>query len=81
MKFYGEIMVGLKNADIHLHYANNRGRGDSNVTITIVKKGTSRLTRTAQYSADSIIRRFRTSGWRGIVNISSAMIAEFGGMV
>jgi hypothetical protein len=25
MKFYGEIMVGLKNADIHLHYANNRG--------------------------------------------------------
>ena len=79
MKFFAEKNITLVNADIHLHYANNRGRGDNNVTVTIVKKGTERPMYTRQYADGDIIRQYRTSGWAGNVNIPQAIIDDHGG--
>ena len=74
MKFFSRKVIECKKADIHLHYANNKGRGGDNVTVTIVEPGTERLSRSGNYK--NYIRQYRTSGWKGIVNID---VEEFGG--
>ena len=72
MKFYCEKIINLRDADIHLHYANNFGRGSDNVTVTIVEPGELRSARTHQYS--SFYEQYRTCGWRGIVSIPNYII-------
>jgi len=79
MKFYSKKIIRLKNADMHLHYANNRGRGSDNVTVTIVKTGTKRPEYTRQY--ENFIGQFRVSGWRGNVNIPDENLREHGGVL
>lgn len=78
MKLFSKKIVYLRDCDIHIHYANNRGRGRDNVTLTFVTKGTPRRA-TTQY--DECIYQYRVSGWRGNVNIPSADITKFGGYV
>jgi len=80
MKFYSKKIIHLQNADCHLHYANNRGRGSDNVTVTFVKKGQDRLPYTALYS-DNYLQQYRVSGWRGNVNVPSADIKKYGGLI
>ncbi|MDX9817184.1 MAG: hypothetical protein RBT06_09650 [Smithellaceae bacterium] len=78
MKFYSEKIIRLKNADIHLHYANNKGRGDNNVTVTIVNSGTMRPGTTREY--EDYIRQYRVSGWKGTVNIRNEEMEKYGGL-
>lgn len=84
MKFYSRKNIKLKTADIHLHYANNKGRGSDNVTVTFVNKETPRPTFTREYKTptydNKIIRQYRVSGWAGNVNISTIDIEYFGGV-
>ena len=56
--------------ELHIHMANNRGRGYDNVTLTRVKIGTNRPKFTRGYSDSDIIAQTRTSGWKGKVNFS-----------
>ena len=81
MKFYSEKLIKLHNADCHLHYANNAGRGTDNVTVTFVKPGTIRPSFTREYEDKDIIRQYRVSGWRGNVNIPNSDINSFGGVI
>ena len=78
MKFHGEKIIKLNGHDIHLHYANNRGRGKNNVTLTIVKSGTQRAAYTRDYADHDIVYREQRSGWRGNVNIPNKMIIAYG---
>ena len=84
MRFVNGVKRIVLNNDreIHLHYANNKGRGSNNVTITIVKTGCPRPTYTRKYDdyADMVMRQYRTSGWRGIVNIPNDTIRDLGGI-
>lgn len=85
MKFTdGPHMIHCQKADIHLHYANNRGRGSDNVTVTVVKPGTARPSATKFYGEyrknPDVIEQYRIAGWRGIVNISSDDIKKYGGL-
>jgi hypothetical protein len=77
MKFHGKSLIKLQNADIHLHYANNKGRGSDNVTVTVVKSGTPR-NKNSNYS--EFIHQFRVSGWRGNVNVPTDIIKKLGGV-
>lgn len=81
MKFYSAKIINCKTADIHLHYANNRGRGSDNVTITIVLPGTPRAKMSRGYSPDQIIKQYRVSGWAGHVNVPTGDINLFGGVI
>ncbi len=82
MKFYSKKIIKLRDADIHLHYANNRGRGSDNVTITIVKPETPRPAYTSLYRkiSDKILDQYRVSGWAGNVNVPNSDIEKFGGL-
>lgn len=77
MKFYSKKIIELKNADIHLHYANNAGRGSNNVTVTIVEPGTPRNSN-SKYA--TYIEQYRVSGWAGNVNIPTDDIKKYGGV-
>jgi len=79
MKFYGAKNISLKNADCHLHYANNKGRGSNNVTVTLVEKNAERPMYTSKYK--EYLLQYRVCGWRGIVNISNDVINNFGGLI
>ena len=79
MNFQNEKNIKLKKADIHLHYANNRGRGTDNVTITVVEKGTPRPVYTRKYK-DTYIEQYRVSGWKGRVNVPVATIKKYDGL-
>lgn len=79
MKFYSEKIINLVNADVHLHYANNKGRGRDNVTLTFVKPGTERKSNANKYNYD-YIKQYRVSGWAGVVNVPTADIEKFGGV-
>ena len=81
MKFYAEKIIKLAQADCHLHYANNKGRGADNVTVTFVPVGTIRPMYTREYDAADIIERYRVCGWQGNVNIYTADIEKYGGLV
>ena len=78
MKFYSKKIIQLKQADVHLHYANNKGRGRDNVTVTVVSPGAPRPGVTRGYT--DYRRQFRVSGWSGNVNVPTALINEFGGL-
>ncbi|HLA29296.1 MAG: hypothetical protein UU10_C0022G0011 [Parcubacteria group bacterium GW2011_GWF1_40_6] len=81
MKFYSKKVIELKNADIHLHYANNAGRGDNNVTVTVVNPGTPRPALTKFYTDNpNVIESYYVSGWRGNVNIPTDDIKKYGGV-
>jgi len=80
MKFYSKKIINLKSADIHLHYANNRGRGDDNVTITVTQPGQERPPYTAKYCGN-FIEQFRVSGWQGNVNVPTNIIKKYGGLI
>lgn len=80
MKFYAKKIIELHSADIHLHYANNKGRGSDNVTVTIVKSGSQRPDYTKKYDERFIISQYRTSGWVGNVNIPNSIIQKYGGL-
>lgn len=70
MGIYGCKTINLGDGtEIHVHMANNSGRGTDNVTLTRVPVGTKRPTYTRQYQ-DEIISQVKTSGWRGRVNFS-----------
>jgi len=69
----------LEKADVHLHYANNKGRGSDNVTITIVDKGEARPYYTSGYK--KYIEQFLVSGWHGSVNVPKSVIDEYGPVV
>ena len=75
----GVKSISCKTADIHLHYANNRGRGRDNVTVTIVLPGTVRPDYTRKYT--NYIEQYRTSGWSGIVNIPNKTLDKYGGII
>jgi hypothetical protein len=77
MNFYSKKIVELKNADVHIHYANNRGRGKDNVTLTFVPSGTPR-NRNSKYN--EFLLQYRVSGWAGIVNIPTSDIEYYGGL-
>lgn len=78
MKAYSKKIIFGNSADIHLHYANNAGRGDSNVTLTIVERGQKRECRVKDYK--DYINRYLVSGWRGVVHIKKSVIEEIGGL-
>ena len=80
MNFYSKKIINCKKADIHLHYANNKGRGRNNVTVTIVEIGTVRPIYTRQYG-DNYIEQYRTSGWSGNVSIPQSIINLYGGLI
>ena len=80
MNFYGEKKIVLNDADVHLHYANNKGRGADNVTVTIVPIGTPRHDYTREYDLGDVYDQYRTSGWKGKVNIYNFTIKKFGGL-
>ena len=80
MKFYSKKIIKLATADIHLHYANNAGRGSDNVTVTIVKPGTPRPSETRKYNGE-YVRQYRVSGWHGNVNVPTADIKLYGGLI
>jgi len=79
MKFYSKKIIELNNADIHLHYANNRGRGSDNVTLTFVPCGTDRHIN-SQYSDNQYFKQYRVSGWEGNVNVPTDDIEKYGGL-
>ena len=68
-------IIKLNNGqEIHLHFANNRGRGDNNCTLTLVKSGTIRQQYTRQYK--TFLAQTRTSAWKGQPNLSKKILAE-----
>ena len=76
-KIFGCKTVNLSDGtELHVHMANNRGRGDSNVTLTRVRAGTARHAFTRQYLKTEILSRTLTSGWSGIVNFSARVREE-----
>ena len=77
-RFLNPKIIHLRDADIHVHYANNRGRGTDNVTLTFVRPGTERPPRTRDYS--DYILQYRVCGWGGNVDIPISTIGEFGGV-
>jgi len=79
MKFYSQKNIALLNADIHLHYANNAGRGRDNVTVTIVPIGTPRRSNT-KYPDTEYYTQYRVSGWAGNVNVPTDDIEKYGGL-
>jgi hypothetical protein len=79
MKFYSKKIIELKNADIHLHYANNKGRGSDNVTVTFVPSGSDRHAN-SKYSDNQYFKQYRVSGWSGNVNIPTDDIKNYGGL-
>ena len=84
MKFYSKKKIRLANdTDIHLHYANNVGRGSDNVTVTVVERDCPRPMYTSRYKdyEDMVKMQFRTSGWRGNVNVPSQIINDYGGVI
>jgi len=80
MKFNNKKIIKLEHADIHLHYANNTGRGKDNVTVTFVMPGIKRKNRSNQYNASEVLKQYRISGWRGNVNIPTPDIEHYGGL-
>ncbi|HEY0090241.1 MAG TPA: hypothetical protein VGB37_15440 [Candidatus Lokiarchaeia archaeon] len=80
MKFYGIKIIKCITADIHCHYANNRGRGRNNLTLTVVKKGTVRKIFTRDYLPEELISQWRTASWRGNFNISNSTLKTWGGI-
>jgi len=79
MNFYSRKIIKLKNADVHLHYANNRRRGKNNVTVTIVEIGTVRRPN-SKYPDAEYFKQYRVSGWAGNVNVPSDSIKQYGGV-
>jgi hypothetical protein len=77
--FFSPKIIKLHNADIHIHYANNKGRGKNNVTVSIVPVDTPRPTNT-KYSPDILIEQYCVAGWRGKVEISPQIIQKYGGV-
>jgi len=82
MRFNNAKIIKLERADIHLHYANNKGRGSDNVTVTVVKHTCRRPAYTRGYDncRDSVLKQYRTSGWNGNVNIRNGLIDNYGGI-
>ena len=77
MKFFGTKTIALKNGyEIHVHFANNRGRGSDNVTLTVVPVGSERHQYTRQY--DGYLYRDYTAGWRGNFNVPQEIFKKFG---
>ena len=81
MKFHCAKIIKLKNADIHLHYANNKGRGRDNVTVTFVTTGVPRPAVSSGYEPNTILKQYRVSGWAGNVNVPSGDIKTYGGLI
>jgi hypothetical protein len=79
MTFISEKLIKCRKGDIHLHYANNKGRGTNNVTLTIVEPETPRLTYTRDYK--EFKNQYRTSGWGGKVHIPNIIIEDLGGLI
>ncbi len=68
-------IIKLNNdTEIHLHYANNKGRGDNNCTLTLVESGTIRQQYTRQY--ETYIDRTKTSAWNGHPNLSRRVLGK-----
>jgi len=80
MKFYSAKNIRLKEVDVHLHYANNAGRGKDNVTVTFVPHRAVRPNYTREYHDDDILKQYRVSGWQGWVNVPTADIKFYGGV-
>lgn len=78
MRSFSTKTIKCRIADIHVHWANNAGRGDNNVTLTVVPIDYPRPPKTAQYQ--EYISRQRVSGWRGHVSIPDTLIEELGGI-
>jgi len=77
-KIYGCKTVDLNDGtELHVHMANNAGRGSNNVTLTRMRKNSVRPQYTRSYGAD-VIAQTTTSGWRGTVNFSKRVQTELG---
>lgn len=63
---------------IDVHMANNAGRGDDNVTLTLVRDTTERPQYTRWYVPEDVIAQTRTSGWRGRWALSARVRQELG---
>jgi hypothetical protein len=80
MRFYSKKIINLVDCDLHLHYANNKGRGTDNVTITVVPSGTPRPVYTRYYDKSVILEQWLTSGWAGTVYIPDKELTHRGGI-
>lgn len=78
MRFYSPKIIKCERADIHIHYANNRGRGTNNTTVTVVIKDTPRPQYTRLYNSSDIISQHKKSSWRGIVHLSKDFLERYG---
>lgn len=58
------------------HWANNRGRGRNNCTLTIALHENDRHALSSKIT--NVIRQVRTSSWEGDVNVSQAVLRELG---
>ena len=63
---------------LHAHFANNRGRGNSNCTLTLCKESTRRPDYTRQYQEADILSQTTTSAWRGKINLSTFTLDRLG---
>ncbi len=77
MKFFAPKRIVLTRAEIHVHYANNAGRANNNVTLTVVKPGTPRAEYTRAYDEKRIVTQWETTGWRGHVNIPNTQLNKY----
>ena len=72
----GVKSLELENGEyLHFWYANNAGRGNSNVTVIL-----STIANRAAVSAKQtgVISSIKTSGWHGNVNLSKRVFRELG---
>ena len=76
-EIYGNNIVEVGDGtELHVHFANNAGRGRDNVTITRVPLDTARRMYVRMYPPHVVLARTRTSGWAGKVNFSRAVRAR-----
>lgn len=77
MRRFGVESIRLMDGTrIDVHMANNKGRGDNNVTLTRVWQSSVRPMYTRQY--EEVIAQTQTSGWAGHWNFSKRVRQDLG---
>lgn len=63
---------------LYSHFANNRGRGSDNCTLTLCQPGTARPMYTRNFRDCDIVAQTRTSAWKGNRNLSTRVLGAIG---
>jgi len=68
----------LIDSKLVFYYANNRGRGDNNVTIYRIRNNIDRVGNCQNQELLPFIAKTQTSGWSGNVNFSKRVMQNLG---